>query len=67
MAGLRSWRDQVRALLALLGAQTVSAARQCQVFITGELAERARLRGVDLEAYALRELTHKSSRKATDI
>ena len=67
VAGLRSWRDQVRALLALLGAQTVSAARQCQVFITGELAERARLRGVDLEAYALRELTHKSSRKATDI
>nr|WP_051106991.1 type 2 isopentenyl-diphosphate Delta-isomerase [Actinotignum schaalii] len=54
VAGLRSWRDQVRALLALLGAQTVSVARQCQVFITGELAERARLRGVDLEAYARR-------------
>ncbi|MFG6160934.1 type 2 isopentenyl-diphosphate Delta-isomerase [Schaalia turicensis] len=54
VAGLRSWRDQVRALLALLGAQTVSAARHCQVLITGELAERARLRGVDLEAYARR-------------
>ncbi|MDE1565593.1 type 2 isopentenyl-diphosphate Delta-isomerase [Schaalia turicensis] len=67
VAGLRSWRDQVRALLALLGVRTVSAARQCQVFITGELAERARLRGVDLESYARRGAAHTSLCHATDI
>lgn len=48
------WKEQLRALLAMLGAPTPAALRACDVLVTGRLAERARLRRVDLVSLANR-------------
>lgn len=53
---LRQWQDHCVALLALLGAQAPAALRQTDVLVTGDSAEFARLRGVDLTALAHRFL-----------
>ena len=54
---LHAWTDQVRTLMALLGAPDVERLRRTDVLVTGRTAEKARLLGVDLEA-----LAHRSAR-----
>ena len=54
---LHAWTDQVRTLMALLGAPDVEQLRRTDVLVTGRTAEKARLLGVDLEA-----LAHRSAR-----
>ena len=54
---LHAWNDQVRTLMALLGAPDVERLRRTDVLVTGRTAEKARLLGVDLEA-----LAHRSAR-----
>ncbi len=53
---LRQWQDHCVAVLALLGAHAPAALRQTDVLVTGDSAEFARLRGVDLSALAHRSL-----------
>ncbi len=54
IAELRSWQDQVRTLLTLIGAPDVAALRRADALVTGPSAEFARLRGVDLGRLASR-------------
>ncbi|MEY8567135.1 type 2 isopentenyl-diphosphate Delta-isomerase [Corynebacteriaceae bacterium 7-707] len=54
VAELAAWTDQVRTLMTLLGAADVPALSSTDVLVTGETAEFARLRGVDLPALAHR-------------
>ena len=51
---LHAWRDQVRPLMALLGADDVKQLRRTDLIITGSTADKARLLGVELEALARR-------------
>ena len=53
-AELKSWQYQVRGLLTLLGAPDVAALRSTDLLITGESAEFARLRGIDVTALSRR-------------
>lgn len=54
VAEIREWTSQVRMLMTLLGASTVAELRRTDVLVTGETADFARLRGVDLQALARR-------------
>ncbi len=51
---LTAWTDQVRTLMTLLGAADVTSLSSTDVLVTGETAEFARLRGVDLPSLARR-------------
>lgn len=51
---LTSWTEQVRTLMTLLGAADVAGLSSTDVLVTGETADFARLRGVDLQALAHR-------------
>lgn len=51
---ITGWIAQVRTLMTLLGAGAVADLRRTDVLVTGETAEFARLRGVDLSALARR-------------
>jgi isopentenyl-diphosphate delta-isomerase len=54
IAEIEEWTAQVRTLMALLGASSVTDLRETDVLVTGSTAEFARLRGVDLQALARR-------------
>lgn len=51
---IEEWKSQVRMLTALLGASSLEQLRRADVLVTGQTAEFARLRGVDLQALARR-------------
>ncbi|MGO1912784.1 MAG: alpha-hydroxy-acid oxidizing protein, partial [Corynebacterium sp.] len=51
---LDAWTDQVRTLMTLLGAPDVPSLTSTDVLVTGETAEFARLRGIDLPSLARR-------------
>ena len=51
---LVSWQEQLRGVLALLGAAKVADLARTDLLVTGATAERARLLGVDLGALARR-------------
>ncbi|AGP30360.1 type 2 isopentenyl-diphosphate Delta-isomerase [Corynebacterium terpenotabidum] len=51
---ITAWTAQVRTLMTLLGAASVPELRQADVLVTGETADFARLRGVDLAGLARR-------------
>lgn len=51
---LTAWTDQVRTLMTLLGAADVPSLSSTDVLVTGQTAEFARLRGVDLQRLARR-------------
>lgn len=53
-AEIGEWTSQVRTLMTLLGASTVAELQCTDVLVTGETAEFARLRGVDLRRLARR-------------
>ncbi|MDF7663249.1 phosphomevalonate kinase [Bifidobacterium sp. ESL0763] len=53
-AEIEAWKDQVRSLMALLGAKTVADLGATDLLVTGKSAEEARLLGVDLQALARR-------------
>lgn len=54
IAEIEEWTSQVRTLMTLLGAGSVAELQRTDVLVTGETAEFARLRGVDLEGLARR-------------
>lgn len=54
VAELRSWADQVRTLLALLGCADLTTLRRRPVLVTGRTRELAELRGADLAQLAQR-------------
>lgn len=51
---LSTWRDHLRTLMALVGADDVAGLRRTDLLVTGRTAERARLLGVDLSMLARR-------------
>lgn len=51
---LVSWKEQLRGIMALLGAGRVAELARTDLLVTGATAERARLLGVDLGALARR-------------
>lgn len=53
-AEINGWKEQVRSLMALLGARTVADLRHTDLLVTGTTAEEARLLGVDISALARR-------------
>lgn len=54
VAELESWTEQVRTLMTLLGAADVPSLTTTDLLVTGETADFARLRGIDLESLARR-------------
>lgn len=48
------WREQVQAIMALLGAETVDALTSTDLLITGEVRDFADARGIDMTRYARR-------------
>lgn len=54
IAEIRRWQNQLRQLMALVGATTVADLRQCDVILSGRLREYCELRGVDVAAFAQR-------------
>lgn len=54
VAGLNSWKEQIRALLALLGAKNPVAATETDVIIRAGLREWCEARGIDIHPYAHR-------------
>ncbi len=51
---IRSWQEEIVALMALLGASSVADLAKCPVLITGSLEEFCRLRNIDAAGYANR-------------
>ncbi|RBP97911.1 type 2 isopentenyl-diphosphate Delta-isomerase [Bifidobacterium aemilianum] len=51
---IRNWIDQIRALMALLGASAVTNLSRTDLLVLGQTGQEARLLGVDLEALARR-------------
>lgn len=51
---LRTWKEQIRSLMALLGARSVDELAATDVVVRGDLAEWCRARGIDLTGYAHR-------------
>ncbi|MFT3944741.1 MAG: type 2 isopentenyl-diphosphate Delta-isomerase [Ancrocorticia sp.] len=51
---LEAWKEQVRSLLTLIGADDLNALRESDLLITGATADFANLRGIDLQALAQR-------------
>lgn len=51
---INGWKEQVRSLMALLGARTVADLRHTDLLVTGTTAEESRLLGVAISALARR-------------
>lgn len=54
VALVQQWLEELRDLMALLGADTVAQLRSTDVLLTGSVREYAELRGIDVAAYARR-------------
>ncbi|PXX71789.1 isopentenyl-diphosphate delta-isomerase [Nocardia tenerifensis] len=53
---IRTWLDQLRDILTVLGARTPADLAGCDLLLTGEVATFCQLRGIDAAAYAHRSL-----------
>lgn len=51
---VNTWKDQTRAVFALLGAETPAELTRTDLLVRGRLGEFCRLRGIDLEALSRR-------------
>lgn len=56
-AEINGWKEQVRSLMALLGARTVADLRHTDLLVTGTTAEESRLLGVAISVLAHRSRT----------
>jgi isopentenyl-diphosphate delta-isomerase len=54
---IETWLEQIRAILALLGATDPAALTATDILIRGDLAEYCLLRGIDISSYARRSST----------
>ena len=61
IAEIRRWQNQLRQLMALVGAHTVADLRQCDLILSGSLREYCELRGVNVAAFAQRSLAAQAS------
>lgn len=60
---IRTWLDQLRQIVTVLGAATPADLAKCDLLITGEVETFCRLRGIDTASYAHRSLRWNESER----